>query len=425
MWLAQPLLRRKMRRRGVAEPGYLVAVEERFGHYAQPPADGFVWVHAVSLGETRTTAILLKALRERLPAMRLLLTHGTATGRAEGAALLRPGDVQVWQPWDSAGATRRFLAHFKPCVGILMETEIWPNLVAQCQAFDVPLLLVNARLSAKTLAQAERLPMLARPAYGGLHAVFAQTADDAARLTALGAPVRAVLGNLKFDAAPDPGKLALGRAWRAASRRPVVLFASAREGEEMQLLQALQQRRMHAGAGLAAPGVADVQWLIVPRHPQRFDEVAALVAAQGFSVSRRSAWGDGPAPADVWIGDSLGEMALYYGLGDLALLGGSFLPLGGQNLIEAAACGCPVLMGPSTFNFTEAAALSEAAGAAIRVQDMAQAVDKALALLADPASLQRAAEAGPAFALAHRGAAMKTAEAIAEVVESRHPALQN
>jgi 3-deoxy-D-manno-octulosonic-acid transferase len=417
MWLTQPLLRRKMRRRGVAEPGYVFAVEERFGRYDAPAGSGFVWIHAVSLGETRTTAILLKALRERLPGMRLLLTHGTATGRAEGAALLRPGDVQVWQPWDSAGATRRFLAHFRPCVGILMETEIWPNLVASCASANVPLVVVNARLSEKTLQQSERLAFLARPAYGGLRAVWAQTEHDAARLRALGAPVQGVLGNLKFDASPDPAKLQVGREWRAAWKartgRPVVLFASAREGEELQLLQALRQLK---STPVEAGDVANVQWLIVPRHPQRFDAVAALVEAEGFSVSRRSSWADAPAPADVWVGDSLGEMALYYGLADIALLGGSFLPLGGQNLIEAAACGCPVLMGPSTFNFAEAAELSEAAGAAIRVDDMAHAVRKALDLLADPPALSQAADAGPRFALAHRGAAMKTASAIADLL---------
>jgi len=420
MWLTQPLLRRKMRRRGVAEPGYLQAVEERFGRYEVPAGSGFVWLHAVSLGETRTSAILLKALREAMPEMRLLLTHGTATGRAEGRALLRPGDVQVWQPWDSAGATRRFLAHFKPSIGILMETEIWPNLVAKSAEAGVPLVLVNARLSEKTLLQTERLAVLARPAYGGLAAAWAQTEDDAARLRSLGTPVRGVLGNLKFDASPDPARLQTGQAWRRVWRdttgRPIVLFASAREGEEIQLLRSLQALRVRAQIALSSGdgqyGVDDVQWLIVPRHPQRFDEVAALIAAEGFSLSRRSAWTDGPEPAEVWLGDSLGEMALYFGLGDLALLGGSFEPLGGQNLIEAAACACPVLMGPSTFNFSEAATLAEGAGAARRVAGMAEAVQAALDLLNAPAALAEAAVAGPRFAGAHRGAAGKTAAAI-------------
>jgi 3-deoxy-D-manno-octulosonic-acid transferase len=442
MWLVQPLLRRKLRRRGQAEPGYLEAVQERFGYYDKLSHDvgdgasglgGYVWVHAVSFGETRTTAILLTALRRQLPGMRLLLTHGTATGRAEGAQLLQPGDVQAWQPWDSAGAVQRFLQHFEPRIGILMETEIWPNLVDRCRRAHIPLVLANARLSEKSLRQAERIPFLARPAYSGLYAAWAQAEYDAQRLKALGAPVEGVFGNIKFDAAPDAFKLQQGREWRLGWRakqgttgfRPVVMLASAREGEELMLLQEIKRKVAEtATAKVPATFKPDVpggapsqpQWLIVPRHPQRFDEVAALVQAQGFSVSRRSAWADGPVAADVWLGDSLGEMALYYGLADMALLGGSFAQLGGQNLIEAAACGCPMLMGPSTFNFAEAANLSEAAGAARRVTGMAQALQAVDEWQQAPQALAAAAAAGPAFANAHRGAADKTAKAVAAIL---------
>ncbi|HXE20977.1 MAG TPA: glycosyltransferase N-terminal domain-containing protein, partial [Rhodoferax sp.] len=151
MWLAQPLLRSKLARRGAAEPVYLQAVQERFGYYDAPPDAGFIWLHAVSLGETRTAAILINQLRQRLPGMRLLLTNGTATGRAEGASLLQPGDVQVWQPWDTPGAVKRFLSHFNPRIGVLLETEVWPNLAAACRQAGVPLVLANARLSEKSL----------------------------------------------------------------------------------------------------------------------------------------------------------------------------------------------------------------------------------------------------------------------------------
>ena len=441
MWAAQPLLRRKLRRRGAAEPGYLEAVDERFGHYAvaRPDADAaagrpLVWIHAVSLGETRAAAILLKALRQRLPGMRLLLTHGTATGRAEGRALLQPGDAQVWQPWDTRGAVRRFLRHFRPDVGVLMETEIWPNLNAECAAQGVPLALANARLSAKSLRGAERASWLMRPAYAALRAVWAQTEADADRLRRAGARQVTVLGNLKFDATPDPVQQAQGRAWRAAlAGRPVVMLASAREGEEALFLEAIRPSALQPSAQPAIESgvipVADETdhaaaprplWLIVPRHPQRFDEVAALAAAQGGRVARRSQWGDTPtadaAQADVWIGDSLGEMALYYSLADVALLGGSFAPLGGQNLIEAAACGCPVLMGPHTFNFAQAGELAEAAGAARRVPDMAAGVATARDLLADDAARRAMQAAGVAFAAAHRGAAVRTAEATASLL---------
>jgi 3-deoxy-D-manno-octulosonic-acid transferase len=396
---AQPLLRRKLRRRGQAEPGYLEHVDERFGRYQQATEPGRLWIHAVSLGETRAAAILIAELRRCDPGVRLLLTHGTATGRAEGARLLRDGDAQAWLPWDTPQAVRRFLDHFRPRAGVLMETEVWPNLAAQCRARGIPLVLANARLSGKSLAQARRLAALSRPAYGSLASVWAQTEDDARRLAQAGATVKGVFGNLKFDAAPDAHQLEQGHAWRAPAGRPVVMFASSREGEEAQFLRALPR-----GAG--------VQWLIVPRHPQRFDEVAALAAQAGLSVSRRSGWGGAPQPADVWIGDSLGEMALYYGLAHAALLGGSFAPLGGQNLIEAAACGCPVVMGPHTFNFAEAAQMAQEAGAAQRVASMEEGLRVACLLAQDPHERERAAAAGLHFAAQHRGAAAKTAQAL-------------
>lgn len=416
MWLAQPLLHRKLARRGAAEPRYLQDVPERFGRYDGPPDAGFIWLHAVSLGETRAAAILIGQLRQRLPGMRLLLTNGTATGRAEGVTLLQPGDVQVWQPWDTPGAVKRFLAHFRPRIGVLLETEIWPNLTAACRQAGVPLVLANARLSEKSLRRALRLAWIAKPAYQSLAAVWAQTEIGAQRFRQLGAPVQAVFGNLKFDATPDAAQIAQGKAWRAACGRPVILLASSREGEEVQFLQNLQSFRAKAlekSANDAAKSIADeVQWLIVPRHPQRFDEVAALAGQQGFAVSRRSAWASQPQTADIWLGDSLGEMALYYGLADVALLGGSFEPLGGQNLIEAAACGCPVVMGPSTFNFAQAARLAEAAGAALRADSMTAALQAALALARDARGRAAMAARGTEFASAHRGAAGKTADAV-------------
>lgn len=437
MALAQAGLRHKLARRARAEPLYGDAVPERFGRYttAWPQAPGpTIWLHAVSLGETRTAALLLPLLRQALPGMRLLLTHGTATGRAEGVRLLQAGDAQVWLPWDSTGPVQRFLKHFRPDVGILMETEVWPNLVAICRLQGVPLVLANARLSERSYQKAQRLAWLARPAYRALAAVWAQTPDDARRLQALGAPVQGVLGNLKFDAQPDPAQWAAGRQARAGLARPVALLASSREGEEAQLLQILKQNTLPSPVDNGVSAIDSVantlQWLIVPRHPQRFDEVAALVQAHGFDVVRRSQGGPWPPPAQsgdnpgaqaltIWLGDSLGEMALYYGLAEVALLGGSFEPLGGQNLIEAAACGCPVLMGPHTFNFAEAAGLALAAGAAQRVGTLTQAVAAAQALLAQPAQQQAMAEAGRRFAGAHAGAAQRTVAALRALLDQQ------
>ena len=439
VWLAQPLVRRKLRRRARAEKGYAASVEERFGHYARPidslllgtstsGSGGFVWIHAVSLGETRAAGVLLQALRGQWPEMRLLLTHGTATGRAEGEKLLQPGDVQVWQPWDTRGAVQRFLRQFRPVVGVLMETEVWPNLVAGCRAQGVPLVLCNARLSQKSFAKALRMAALSRPAYAALSAVWPQTEADAARLRKLGAPVEAVLGNLKFDAEPDGRQLDQGRVWRQALRGPVLLLASSREGEEAEWLKnfmrkkalALMDKAQEAIEKIASAPSRKVHWLIVPRHPQRFDEVYQLLSDAGLKVARRSQWGAPPPDVDVWLGDSLGEMALYYGLADVALLGGSFAPMGGQNLIEAAACACPVVLGPHAFNFAEAALQACAVGAAFQTVDVDAAMESATALAADPARLKHARSSAAQFALAHRGAAQRTARAMAQVLAKRH-----
>ena len=402
--------------RGRREPLYRHALAERLGDYDAAPSSGWLWLHAVSLGETRAAAALIDRLRALRPDLRLLLTHGTATGREAGQALLREGDRQAWLPYDTPGVVKRFLAHFRPAVGVLMETEVWPNLLLAAKAQGVAMVLANARLSEKSRRQGERLDVVLRPAVESIALVLAQTEADAQRLRDAGAPDVRVCGNLKFDMAPDETLVARGRAWRAALQRPVLLFAVSREGEEATLLEAWAKQGGEGGVTGPRPLL-----VIVPRHPQRFDEVAALVSTAGLTLVRRSAWGDRPPPeaasADVWLGDSMREMPLYYGLGDVALLGGSFAPLGGQNLIEAAACGCPVVMGPHTFNFAEAAELATAAGAAQRVVDLPAALAAALALLADPPQRDAAATRCLAFAAAHRGAALGMAERIAELLD--------
>jgi 3-deoxy-D-manno-octulosonic-acid transferase len=403
--LATPAYLARLWWRGRAEPGYRRHLAERLGYGpAEPP--GRLWIHAVSLGETKAAEPLLAALRERDPGLRLLLTHGTATGRDAGRALLRDGDIQCWQPWDTPGAVRRFLARHRPSAGVVMETEVWPSLLHGAQQAGVPMLLANARLSAKSERQGRRFATLLHPALGRFVAVLAQTEADATRLRASGARQVQVAGNLKFEIPLRPELTARGRAWQQALGRPVVLGAVTREGEEAMLLQAWR----------GAPR-GEAVLVIVPRHPQRFDEVAALVTGAGFTLARRSAFEGGqPSESDcraeVWLGDSLGEMPAWYALADAALLGGSFAPLGGQNLIEAAACGCPLWMGPHTFNFAQAAELAEAAGAARRVATLDEAVAAALALVRDPAARSAMSAAGTAFAAAHRGAAARMADAV-------------
>ena len=374
----QPLVVRKLKRRSRDEPLYGEHMPERWGHYQVPSTQGVVWIHAVSLGETRAAALLIPRLRAQWPGVRLLLTHGTATGREAGRILLQPGDVQVWQPWDTPQAVQRFLAHFQPRVGLLMETEVWPNWAQACRAQRVPLLLVNARMSDKSFRQAQRLATLSQAAYGGLTDVWAQTEDDARRLRALGAPVTAVLGNLKFDVHVDAQMQTAGLQARQHLSRPVVVLASSREGEEQPFLDALRQHP-HA--------LSLARWVIVPRHPQRFDAVAGLIQSAGFQVVRRSqfetlehaamAWSEGD-DRTLLLGDSLGEMGVYGSMAHATLMGGSFEPLGGQNLIEPLACGSPVVVGPHTFNFEQATQEAVQAGVAVRVSDWSAGVDAAL-----------------------------------------------
>jgi 3-deoxy-D-manno-octulosonic-acid transferase len=433
LWLAQPLLRAKLAQRAKTEPLYGQHVAERFGHYAANAPQGAVWVHAVSLGETRAAAILIVQLRQLMPGMRLLLTHGTATGRVDGAKLLQAGDAQAWLPWDTRAATASFLEHFKPSIGIVMETEVWPNLCSAAQRRGVPLVLANARLNAVSARKAQRMAWLARPAYQAFTQVWAQTEADAQRLRSVGAQQVSVQGNLKFDADLAPAMVQKGRAWRATSTRPVVMLASAREGEETLFLQgivALAQSNIaraaiNSGAIAASEDnptgaePAPIQWLIVPRHPQRFDEVARAITQAGFTLSRRSSWADLPLPADVWLGDTLGEMALYYALADVALLGGSFAPLGGQNLIESISAGCPMVMGPHTFNFAEAAQTAVDQGAAERASDMTQALAHALALATDAARLTAMHKAGQQWLGTSRGAALHMAQAVVALLHAK------
>ena len=414
--LLTPFYLLRLWRRGKAEPLYRQFLGERLGVYKQAaPAHGWIWVHAVSLGETRAAAALVEQLRVLRPDARFLLTHSTATGREAGRDLLqklgRDGDAQAWLPYDRRDAVRRFLLHWQPAVGVLMETEVWPGLQAEAARFRLPMVLANARLSERSLRRGMRFAALLRPAARRLNLALAQTDPDAERIRAMGAPRVEVMGNLKYDMQPDAALIARGRAWRERLGRPVLLAAVFREGEEQMLLDAWKALRVYGPRPLL---------VIVPRHPQRFDEVAELVQATGLRLARRSTWQDLPPDealaADCWLGDSMREMPLYYGLADAALLGGSYAKLGGQNLIEAAACGCPIVMGPHTFNFAEASALAESAGAALRAADIEQALTQALRLCEAPSEQQAMARRALAFAAQHRGAAERMAQAISAIL---------
>ncbi len=395
LWLLLPYIFFHLLWRARKQPEYLQHVAERFGFYSASINKPIIWLHTVSVGETRAAASLVQRLREKYPGHQLLLTHTTPTGRATSEQLYGDDVLRIYLPYDYPFAVKYFLRHFQPSIGMLLETEIWFNLIHICHAEKIPLLLLNARLSEKSAARYGRYPNIVRSGLRELSAIAAQTEADADRLTTLGANNVSVMGNLKFDIEPPPAMLKLGKKLRTqfGESRKIFLAASTRAGEEALLLNALQQ--------------ADIQHLltvIVPRHPQRFDEVAALLAQHGIRFQRRSE--DHPISPDtqVVLGDSMGEMFAYYAACDLAFIGGSLLPFGGQNLIEACAVGKPVLIGPHTYNFAQASQNAVDSGAAVRVQDTTELAQALQNLLSHPNQMAEIGNAGLRFVSAHRGA---------------------
>ena len=383
------------------QPAYLKHVGERFGVFPNNVPSRVIWIHAVSVGETQAAEPLIRALQARHPEHRILLSHGTPTGRQAGADLYGDRVERCYLPYDFGWASRRFLRRFRPVVGIFMETEIWPNLIQASVHSAVPVYLVNARMSEKSARGYRRIGRLTRAALSQLSRIGAQTDRDAQRLADLGAKNVKITGNIKFDRRAPAEMLALGATLRGlfGTTRPVILAASTREGEEALILEAL--------AGMKDP---DLLIVVVPRHPQRFEEVTALAKQRGHKVQCRSE--NRPIEADtrIVIGDSMGEMFAYYAACDVAFIGGSLLPLGGQNLLEACAVGCPVIVGPHTFNFEDATRGAIEAGAAIRVSDAAELGSTINRLLSDPHRRRAMSEAGKRFTDAHSGATEQTLE---------------
>ena len=386
--LALPLILLRLWWRGRRERGYREAVTERFGIYAGDVPARLVWIHAVSVGEARAAEPLVRALQEFLPDHRLLVTCTTAAGRETIRQVYGEAVLAAYLPYDYPESVQGFLGHFRPRLGVLMETEVWPNLLRGCAAAGVPVLLANARMSEKSERRYRRFSALTAPAFGALAAVCAQSRADAERLAGLGARAVEVTGNLKFDVTPDAAQVQAGRAWRSRLGRPVLLLASTREGEEAMLLKEIGMEK-------------ELLVLVVPRHPRRFDEVAQRADA------RRSQQEQPAAATRVYLGDTMGEMAFYYGAADVAVIGGSLLPLGGQNLIEALAVGVPVVVGPHMFNFAEATRLAKRAGAVVQKLDVAGVVGEALRLLGDAPKRAAMAAAGKTLCEAHRGATRK------------------
>lgn len=400
-WGALPLVLLRLWYRGMREPGYRLRRGERLGRYKQPaPAAPLIWVHAVSLGETMAARELVPGLLRANPGHQLLLTSVTATGQAAARDLFQ-SDSRVslaWLPYDYRFAVKGFLDHFRPRLGIIMETELWPNLLLGCSRRSIPVMIANARLSERSAARYALFRGLARSIMSAPALIAAQSDADAARFRALGAPRVEVAGNMKFDVAHQQHP-ATAELRRRLGPRKVLLAASVREGEEQLLMEAWSKHRPDA-----------VLLVIVPRHPQRFAEVAALLRRYDPGLVLRSQNRDVPHACRIFLGDSMGEMAAYYACCHCAFIGGSLLDYGGQNLIEACAAGVPVLFGPHTYNFAQAADAALAAGAGIRIASAGQLFEESLALLGDDRRRVAMGEAALAFSRSHQGATGRTIE---------------
>lgn len=429
LFLAAPLVPCYLLWRARRQPEYLQHWAERLGFYGAKPDTsqsqyaGTLWLHAVSVGETRATLPLIQRIRSRWPHHRILITHMTPTGRQTSLEMYGNTDaetpvLQAYLPYDFPSAMQRFLRHFSPQIGIIMETELWPNLVAACHERNIPVLLVNARLSEKSARGYRRFQTLTQQTLARLSVIAAQTADDAARFKMLGAHRVEVTGNMKFDISPPAALLEQGRAWRHRWRttegnpRRVLLAASTREGEEEQILEAYRRHLR-----------PDLLLIIVPRHPQRFDAVADQTRALNLRIERRSQNQtlDIEPDTQVLLGDSMGELFAYYAASDVAFIGGSLLDYGCQNLIEACAVGTPVLIGPSTYNFAEAAQAALQWGAAQQIHHAEDIFIKAQQIMQSPGheTLPPVSTGkGKDFAAHHRGASERTIALLAEVMES-------
>ncbi len=403
MWTLVPWALLRLLIRARKQSAYLRHVGERFGFYNDKPARPVLWVHAVSVGETRAAEPLIQALGERHPDKQILLTNMTPTGRETSVDVFGERVLRCYLPYDLTIAVDRFLTHFRPETAILMETELWPTLVASCARKAIPVQLVNARLSERSARRYARFAGLSRRMLGSLQTIGAQTEHDAARFRALGASRVQVTGNLKFDRDVPRAQLSLGTQLRAlfGRDRRVFLAASTRDGEESLIIDAIPE--------FSDP---EILTLIVPRHPQRFDAVAGLLRQSGIAYQRRSEGQPISPLTRVVLGDSMGEMYAYYAACDVAFIGGSLLALGGQNLLEACAVGKPVLVGPHTFNFEQATEQAIEAGAALRVHDAKMLVERAAALLHDRSQAEKIGAAGRQFMEMHRGATRKTLEMI-------------
>ena len=418
LFLAAPFAMGYLLKRSIKQPEYREHWSERFGLAQYPaPKEGLkrIWIHGVSVGETRASFRLVEEMLQKRPDIEIFYTHTTPTGRDVGRHFAErfAGRIQQsYLPYDIPFAIKNFIDQTNPSLCLLMETEVWPNLTYYARQANVPVALVNGRLSERSLKKTLKVGSLLTDSMTRLTVALAQSVADARRLREAGCKDVRVLGNLKFDFLPNEKQLADAQKTKRAVAKKVVLFASTRDGEEKIFLDAIKKEKKN---------FPKVIWLIVPRHPQRFNEVFDLIEKENFSVRKRSSEQDlrrlFAGEVEVVLGDSMGEMNLYYGLSDMAIMGGSFGNYGSQSPIEPCALGVPLVVGPSSFNFETI--INEAADtqAIIRVGDGASAIKQIKELLNHPEEAVKLAENAKRFFASKRGATEKTLKVIEDLLD--------
>ncbi len=399
LYLLAPVVLLRLQWRGRANPDYRRRWAERFGWFTAPPLKQTLWVHAVSVGEVQAAVPLIEALLQRYPQRSLVVTTMTPTGSGRVRALFGERVFHVYLPYDLPGAVRRFLSRTMPEVGIIMETELWPNLFHRCAQRSIPLAIVNARLSPRSAGGYQRIAPLVRSALADVRLIATQGEGDAQRFRSLSVRDEQlqVMGNLKFDQTlPEDltqREAELRSQW--GSGRPVWIAASTHEGEDELVLDAF---------AIIRQTLTDCLLILVPRHPERFDRVAALASARDWQVTRHSAGEPATAATQVYLGDTLGDLPLFYASADVAFVAGSLVPVGGHNMVEPAALGVPVLTGPHRFNFSDISEALLAAGAAKEVGDVEALASALIHWLENEADRRQAGDAGRQLVVANRGA---------------------
>ena len=413
-YLITPLIMLRLWLRARKAPAYGQRIAERFGFFEQRPAAGGIWLHSVSVGETIAAAPLVKQLQQRYPDLAITVTTMTPTGSERVDALFGDRVFHVYAPYDLPDALARFLNKIQPSMMIIMETELWPNTVYACQQRGIPVVLANARLSAKSARGYQRFAPLTQPMLQGLSCVAAQHQQDAERFLALGVPADnvQVTGSIKFDIGVDDRlrqqACELKNRWGQQAKRPIIVAASTHAGEEEMLLTAFRA---------VSQRCPQLLLILVPRHPERFNTVTQL--CEGLNYRRRS---EGLEPEDntqVYIADTMGEMMLLLGCADIAVVGGSLIDRGGHNMLEPAAWGLPIITGLSDFNFLAISELLQQRGGLVKVADQTQLNQQLQQWLDYPDQQAAAGQAALAVIEQNRGAL----DRLLAVIADYHPVI--